>query len=186
MCVYVYIHTYIYTYIYIGLTRDWLTRPWPTGEPLLALTIDCFISKLYCGSPSSLYSHPPTCKAYPIAILLHAHCAIYAPPPTPLVYAIHNTLLVMAISCKGQEWASFGLYKIMFCFYSCVHKSIVLSFFRPACIARTVALLLHDYWAIYDPPQPPLCIPYTIQYYYEQSRIKAKASTKVYIDQRGI
>ena len=23
------------------------------------------------------------CKAYPVAILLHANCAIYAPPPTP-------------------------------------------------------------------------------------------------------
>jgi len=38
-------------------------------------------SKLYCGSLSSLYCHPPTCNAYPIAILLHAH-AQYTPPPT--------------------------------------------------------------------------------------------------------
>jgi len=29
---------------------------------------------------------PPICKAYPIVILLHDHCAIYAPPqPPPLV-----------------------------------------------------------------------------------------------------
>ena len=26
---------------------------------------------------------PPTCNAYPIIILSHAHCSIYAPPPTP-------------------------------------------------------------------------------------------------------
>ena len=45
---------------------------------------------------------PPTCEAYPVAILLHDHCAIYALPPTLLLYAIHNTILVMAISCKGQ------------------------------------------------------------------------------------
>ena len=45
---------------------------------------------------------PSTCKAYPIAILLHDHCAIYALPPTSLSYAIHHTILVMAISCKGQ------------------------------------------------------------------------------------
>jgi len=25
---------------------------------------------------------PATCKVYPIAILLHNHCTIYAPPPT--------------------------------------------------------------------------------------------------------
>jgi len=49
----------------------------------------------------ALYS-PPTCKAYAIAILLHAHCAIYAHPPTPDCYAIHHTILVMAMSCKGQ------------------------------------------------------------------------------------
>jgi len=45
---------------------------------------------------------PQRCKAYPIAILLHGHCSIYAPPPTPPLYAIHHTLLVMAIWCKGQ------------------------------------------------------------------------------------
>jgi len=37
--------------------------------------------------------------------LLQYYCttmAQYTPPPTPLVYAIHHTRLVMAISCKGQ------------------------------------------------------------------------------------
>jgi len=38
-----------------------------------------------------------------------------------------------------------------------VHESIVLSFFRRACIARTIAIRLHDYCAIYDaPPTSPL------------------------------
>jgi len=45
---------------------------------------------------------PHTCKAYPIAILLHAYFAIYAPPSTLFLYAIHYTILAMAISCKGQ------------------------------------------------------------------------------------
>jgi len=45
---------------------------------------------------------PPSCKAYPIAIQLHDHRAIYAPPPTPPLYAVHHTLSVMAILCKGQ------------------------------------------------------------------------------------
>jgi len=48
------------------------------------------------------FSAPITCKAYPIAILVHGHCAICASPPTPLLYAIHNIILMMAISCKGQ------------------------------------------------------------------------------------
>jgi len=45
---------------------------------------------------------PPTCKPYHITILLHHHCAIYAPPTDPPFYNIHHTILVIAISCKGQ------------------------------------------------------------------------------------
>jgi len=49
------------------------------------------------------FSPPTTCIAHTIAVLLHDYCAIYDTPPTPLVYAIHHTILVMAISCKGQR-----------------------------------------------------------------------------------
>jgi len=45
---------------------------------------------------------PPTCNACTIAVRLHVHCAIYDAPPTPPVCAIHHTILVTAISCKGQ------------------------------------------------------------------------------------
>ena len=46
---------------------------------------------------------PTTCKAYPTALLLHDCCAIYDPPSTPLLYAIHHTILAMTILCKGQR-----------------------------------------------------------------------------------
>jgi len=53
----------------------------------------------------------------------------------------------------GHMWgAGVGLYAIFFYFYSFLHESIVLSFSRRACIAHTVATLLHGSWAIYDPP----------------------------------
>ena len=48
----------------------------------------------------------PTCIAHTIAILLHDVCAVYDPPPTPLCYAIHHTILILAISCKGQQVGS--------------------------------------------------------------------------------
>jgi len=48
-----------------------------------------------------------------------------------------------------------GLYKIFFYFLSFVHESIV-PFFRPVCIAHTVAIQLHGYGAIYDPPSTSL------------------------------
>ena len=70
----------------------------------LAFTRDSFTSKLYCGSLSFLCCPLQTCNACPVAILVHGHCAIYAPPPTLPLYAIHHTLLVMAISlCKGSQ-----------------------------------------------------------------------------------
>jgi len=35
--------------------------------------------------------------------LLHVYCAIHDAPPTPLFFAIHHTILVLAISCNGQR-----------------------------------------------------------------------------------
>jgi len=36
-----------------------------------------------------------------------------------------------------------------------VHESIVPSFFRPACIAHTITVLLHGDWAIFNPHPTP-------------------------------
>jgi len=49
------------------------------------------------------------------------------------------------------------LYKIMFHFKASVHELIILiSPPPPTSIAYTTAVLLHDYWAMYDPPSTPL------------------------------
>jgi len=60
----------------------------------------------------------PTCSPPTTAILLHVYCAIYDAPPTPLWYAIHHTILVMAISCKGQTPEHSDLYRAGSCKYS--------------------------------------------------------------------
>jgi len=59
----------------------------------------------------------------------------------------------------------FGLYKIFFYLEAFAHESTILSFPAPTCIAHPGAILLHDYWAIYDSPRPPFCMPYTIHYW---------------------
>jgi len=46
---------------------------------------------------------PPICIAHTFAIRLHDYYALYDPPPDLLLYAIHHTILVMAISCKGKD-----------------------------------------------------------------------------------
>ena len=74
---------------------------------------------LLCESIILLCLPPPA--AHPIGILMHDHRATYAPPPTPPLYAIYHTILVMAISCKGQH----------VCVHSLHLQSCVTSFSRP-------------------------------------------------------
>jgi len=74
---------------------------------LLHVEIGLYKILLYCKafvseSSSSLYC-PSICNAHTIAILLHDYCAVYALPPTLPSYAIHHTILVAAISWKGQR-----------------------------------------------------------------------------------
>ena len=48
---------------------------------------------------------PPTCIAHPGAMLLHNHWTVYDPPSDlPFVCcAIHHNILVITISCRGQD-----------------------------------------------------------------------------------
>ena len=62
-----------------------------------------YFEPLWWESIILLCPPPPSCKAYPIAILLHDHCAIYPPHHRPLFNAKHNPISVMAISCKGRS-----------------------------------------------------------------------------------
>jgi len=56
-----------------------------------------------------------------------------------------------------------------------VHESTIVSFPPPTCIAHPGAILSHEYWTVYDSPSDlPLCMLYTIQYWEQQYRVKAK------------
>jgi len=96
-------YIYIYIYIYTHELKQIYAYSVPSGDsasqPLKEIV--SFQSFVVGGThPFIAPSH--TGKAYLIAILLHGHCAIYAPLPTPPFYAVNHTILVMAISCKGQ------------------------------------------------------------------------------------
>jgi len=69
---------------------------------ILAFARYSFTSTLMWTSQSSFYCAPATCNAHTVAIVLHAHCPRYAPPPTPLLYAAHHPICRMTILCKGQ------------------------------------------------------------------------------------
>jgi len=45
----------------------------------------------------------PTGIAHNSAVILHVYGATYDPPRSPLAYAMHHTILAMAISCKGEH-----------------------------------------------------------------------------------
>jgi len=46
-------------------------------------------------------------------------------------------------------------------FEAVAHESTILSFPPPTCIAHPGAILLHDYWTVYDSPSDLPCVCYT-------------------------
>jgi len=85
------------------LVLFWIRRFPPALTSIEVWPLQGIVLRLLCTKQSSLFVlPPPTCIAHTIAILLHVYCAIYDAPPAPLVYATHHTILVIAISCKGQ------------------------------------------------------------------------------------
>jgi len=69
----------------------------PVGHYKILFYFDAFVHN------SIIRLLPPAiCTARTIAMLVYVYCAIYDAPPTPLLYAIHHTIFVMARSCKGQ------------------------------------------------------------------------------------
>ena len=84
-------YIYIYTHIYI--------KRCATTDAALGLHKILFYFKAFVHESIILSLPPPTRIVRTIAILLHVDCAIYDAPTTPLLYGIHPTILVMAISC---------------------------------------------------------------------------------------
>jgi len=82
----------------------------PTSQRLPAIYFRCgfgpykifFHFKAFVHESILLCFPSPTCIAHTIAILGHGCFAIEYPPPTLFLNAIRHTILVMAISCKGQ------------------------------------------------------------------------------------
>ena len=115
------------------------------------------LHKIFVHSKAFLHQSIILLLTHPSALLtrLQYYCTsnvqYTTPHPTPLVVAIHYTILAMAISCKGQvacqvgTQPQIGLYKMFFYFEASVHESKILISASPSCIGHTVAILLHDY-----------------------------------------
>jgi len=56
-----------------------------------------------------------------------------------------------------------------------VHESTILSCPPPTCIAHPGAMLLHDYWAVYDPPSDISFVYHTPYHMCHNYRVRAKA-----------
>jgi len=123
-----------YSTVAEGLTR---VAPRPIHDILSRV---CF-----CARINHPFIAPPTCIAHTVAILLQYYCAIFDPLPTPCFHVIHPTILLITISCKGQHAP-----------YSTVAESVASrEEMDPASLAHSVAILFHDYWAVYTPLSNP-------------------------------
>jgi len=82
--------------------RSNLKRREAIGGRRLACTRYSFTCLCACTDQSSLY-YPRLFRITPhYCNTMRDCCAIYDPPPTLPLYAIHHSILAMATSCKGQ------------------------------------------------------------------------------------
>jgi len=108
ICIYICLYVYVYEWVYVctcmmlnnglrplcGLTISSLARR-------LAFTRYSFAPKLYCGSPSLLYL-PPNLQSLPYYNTSARPLRNIRPLTDLLLDAVNHTILVIAISCKGQ------------------------------------------------------------------------------------
>jgi len=97
------------TTLYVVVCVLLFTAQWLGLYKILFYFQACVHESIICVLP------PSTCIARSIAILLHVYCPIYVRRPLdpPVVYAIHHTILVMAISCKGRT-ALYGVACVLY------------------------------------------------------------------------
>ena len=95
-------HGYIDTYIPVGgAARSRRLDNHIVGQARIGL-YKTFFHFCVCKNQSSLYYLRPFRITHSTAIILHDVCVIYGLPPTLSLYALHHTMLVITISCKGQ------------------------------------------------------------------------------------
>jgi len=89
-------------------TQKAMLLPYPTPHmnevQWLAFTRWCLTSSRVCTNQSFFHSSGPPA----LPTVLQYYCTTIAqyttpPSPTPLFYAIHHTILLITISCKGQS-----------------------------------------------------------------------------------
>jgi len=99
-CLYIYIDVYVQVYIYLGrfnictLSAHNLVAIWPLQDIVLLGGVCARINHPFIA-PSHLHC-PHYCNTIALLLRNRRH------PPTALWNAIHYTILVMTISCKGQ------------------------------------------------------------------------------------
>jgi len=102
MYIYVYIYIYIYVYIWACVEDLGFTLGAKMGTCFGLYTIlFCFKALLW---ESIILYCPSHLQCLPYCITIARSLRNIRPsPPTPSFYAMHNTILVMAISYKGQN-----------------------------------------------------------------------------------
>jgi len=153
--IYIYAYTHVYTYIIVSTQLCFRLRElWVHGNELKVLPNEL-------GSYIYRYMYTYTCihvHVYILYIYIHIYLFIH-------IYIYIGTQRTFNPDPDILSRLRVGLYQVFVSHEAAVHESIILSFFRPACIAHTIVILLHDYCTKCNAPRPSFCVSHHIQYW---------------------
>jgi len=161
----------------------WLAPTWwhaSTRLSTITWPLQEIRSRRGCCARINHHFIPPRPPALPT--LLQYYCTFIGqyktPLPTSCLYAIHHTVLVITISCEGQTGPAFQhpapptpptitwpLQEIVLLrgFCARIHHSIIASsHLHCPHYCKNYSTSIAQYTT---PPRPPLCMPYTTQYW---------------------
>jgi len=124
---------------------------------------------MYINHDSAAAAAPTCAKSSRTAQLHNTHCALArktspARVSSGMRHAALRSLVLRIINYPhhGITASWLGLNKILLYFEAVVHESTIVPFPSSTCIAHPGAILLHDYWPVYDSPSDLPCVCYTL------------------------
>jgi len=166
---YIYIYIYIYIYVYIYIYIIYIHTHTYTYIHRCIYRCPSPDSPEYTSARTVRRAAPWYMYTYICIYILTLHAFLIADYPShPQIARLCRRIATAAEvilqnntpinTCAESRISRFGLYKIFYVCEAFLHATTILSFAAQTYIAQPDALLLCDYWAVYNPPSGPPCV----------------------------